>query len=248
MQDLKENLASILQTTLATKSFPIHQMPNLSTISPQYSGRDVTNQVISIWFIHGLTGNRKKTWTHEKGTFWPRDLLAKDFPRARIIIYGYDADVVKFAHKWGNASSEDLTSYGQGLAFAIRDSRRDTAGVPTSRPIYFIPHSLGGLVVEQALLHCIGADPSLHAIADASAGILFMGTPHEGAHLAKWGSTLRSLIPDRFRKVNGNILNVLRTDSILCKRLEESFQKRRKMEGSSTSNYSHSTKPLLCVD
>lgn len=173
----------------------------------------------SVWFVHGLTGNRKKTWTHESGVFWP-DLLAKDFPKARVISYGYDANVVNFAKDWANASTEGLKSYGQGLAYAVRNELQDK----TARPIYFIPHSLGGLVVEQALLESIGSDVSLKNVAQWTAGILFFGVPHQGSHLAKWGSALRKLIPESIRSTNKKVIDALKTDSQVCQNLDEDFQ------------------------
>jgi hypothetical protein len=43
--------------------------------------------------IHGLTGDPWKTWTHEDGTLWLRDLLPQSLPGSRVWTYGYPADV-----------------------------------------------------------------------------------------------------------------------------------------------------------
>lgn len=175
---------------------------------------------ISIWFIHGLTGNRKKTWTHEKNNvFWP-ELLANDFPQARVITYGYDNNFAKLARVWGNANTEGLKSYGLDLAYAVRDLLQDK----TARPIYFIPHSLGGLVVEKALLESIGSDNSLHNVAQWTAGILFFGVPHQGSHLARWGSSLRKLVPGSIRSINKKALDVLKSNSEVLQQLDSDFQ------------------------
>lgn len=51
----------------------------------------LTRSLPSIVAIHGLNGNRKKTWTANNGTHWLRDLLPHDIPNARIFCWGYDA-------------------------------------------------------------------------------------------------------------------------------------------------------------
>jgi hypothetical protein len=75
---------------------------------------------------------------------------------------------------------------------------------------------------------CIGPDQTLHEIASATAGVLFMGTPHQGSHLAKWGSALGKVIPDNIRTVNQKALEVLKKDSAVCALLENAFQEHAK--------------------
>ena len=38
---------------------------------------------VDIIAIHGLNGHRLKTWTHDNGTLWLRDLLPKTLPGCR---------------------------------------------------------------------------------------------------------------------------------------------------------------------
>jgi hypothetical protein len=111
----------------------------------------------------------------------------------------------------------------------VRDSRLTTDGRPALNvPIYFIGHSLGGLVIEQALVECIKSDPSLKPVAEQAAGIIFMGTPHEGSHLAKWGQWLlkgfRAIIPNWIKSTNKEILNALEQDSKICQTVQIAFQ------------------------
>ena len=42
-------------------------------------------------FVHGLRGDRVKTWQTEN-VFWPRDLLPQELPNVRIMSYGYDGE------------------------------------------------------------------------------------------------------------------------------------------------------------
>ncbi|KAL2067296.1 hypothetical protein VTL71DRAFT_1720 [Oculimacula yallundae] len=93
---------------------------------------------LDIVFVHGLTGNRITTWTHKNKTFWPKE-LANDITTARIMTFGYDADVLAL---FGMAGSNNLSDNGKGLAFAISDIHRACR----DRPIILIAHSLGGLL------------------------------------------------------------------------------------------------------
>jgi hypothetical protein len=55
-----------------------------------------------------------------------------------------------------------------------------------------------------------------------------MGTPHQGSHLAKWGSVLGKLIPPNIRTVNQKAIEVLQTGSEVCRSLENAFQEHAK--------------------
>jgi protein SERAC1 len=166
-------------------------------------------------FVHGLTGNRETTWTHSNGTFWPRDLLAQAISNARIMTFGYDANVVRL---WSIAGSSGLYDHGKSLEYQLDHARsRDS-----SRPIFFVAHSLGGLVCEQALL--LGdATRQSDSIVNNTKGILFMGTPHYGSSLASWGSILAKFAHN-FRATNKEIVATLKRGSSELQRVGEEFQ------------------------
>lgn len=46
-----------------------------------------------IIFVHGLRGDAETTWAKDS-VCWPRDLLLIGLPNARIMTWGYDANVV----------------------------------------------------------------------------------------------------------------------------------------------------------
>ncbi|KAF2267309.1 hypothetical protein CC78DRAFT_551989 [Lojkania enalia] len=106
---------------------PLYLLPDLTRVLKTSWIKVVAN--VSDAVVE-LKGNREKTWTHRNGTFWPGALLSQDFPRARIMVFGYDADV--------------------SLAYDLLDQQ----GQAGQRPIVFIAHSLGGLVCEEALNLC----------------------------------------------------------------------------------------------
>lgn len=83
-----------------------------------------TNMDPSIVFIHGLTGGRESTWTAKgAATCWPELLLPNDLPEARIILYGYDADVVNF---WSMASQNTVGDHGQKFVTSLANLRDST--------------------------------------------------------------------------------------------------------------------------
>jgi len=128
----------------------------------------------SIVFIHGIQGHPRKTWTYgevpEKKNkshqifsfkkepkptsgeasstqteflFWPGDLLSKDFTNVRILTYGYDSHVSHFFA--GAASQNNINAHGRSLLNALELNRRYNP----KRPLIFMAHSLGGIVLKE---------------------------------------------------------------------------------------------------
>jgi hypothetical protein len=61
-----------------------------------------------------LTGNRETTWTHKQTkTFWPQTLLGRDLANARILTFGYDADIIGVLK---TAGSNTLRDHGKSFA------------------------------------------------------------------------------------------------------------------------------------
>lgn len=70
---------------------------------------------------------------------WLRDFLPEDLPNARILTYGYDTKLV------GSLSNARISEYAKQFLESIEDAR-DSA---PDRPIIFIGHSLGGLLIKE---------------------------------------------------------------------------------------------------
>jgi alpha-beta hydrolase superfamily lysophospholipase len=63
------------------------------------------------------------------------------------------------------------------------------------KPLLFVAHSLGGLVVKQALRTAADRRGQLLGrILDATQGVAFLATPNTGSELATWLDRLRALL------------------------------------------------------
>ncbi|KAI0020841.1 hypothetical protein F4780DRAFT_314222 [Xylariomycetidae sp. FL0641] len=163
---------------------------------------------LDVIFIHGFTGHPERTWTHKKGdprssaepppkirrlngvfnnyrrsdqhpsVFWPRDLLPDDLPNARIMTFGYDS---RIRHLLGSErAANNVCDIARDLLVAAEGKRRDAA----HRPLLFIVHSLGGIVVKEMLRQSLGSrlgPTHLTSIGTSTRAIIFFGTPHGGA-------------------------------------------------------------------
>jgi len=161
--------------------------------------------------VHGLNGHREKSWTDEKSRImWLRDLLPQRVPDARILTFGYDADTLKLS----NVSHLTLNDHATSLIMELLRVRRSTE--TEQRPIIFLAHSLGGIVVKHALVTCDlarqGHNEEQRSIKVSTYGIMFFGTPHAGANGVEF-QTLLNNIGQIFVPGNSRILRLLNRDS-----------------------------------
>lgn len=188
----------------------------LSTI---FQSLDGTKVVADIVFLHGLTGGSSSTWYNEQhDTAWPRDFLGQDLKNVRIFTFGYDADV---ANWWNPTSQNRIGNNAEALNGALNRERRRTNTL--QRKLIFVTHSLGGLVVKNAMtLSKHSPDKHLHSIEASTSGIAFMGTPHFGSDLARWGSYATN-IARVVTSANKEIVSVLRPDSEMLSVIQKDF-------------------------
>ncbi len=178
---------------------------------------------VDIVFVHGLTGNAYNTWLYkDKGVMvhWPSELLKQDLPDARIMSFGYDADIVNL---WNPRSHSPLTGHAENMVGALVRKRERTN--TEDRKILFVGHSLGGLVIEHALSHSRkSVEKFLRKIEQLTMGIVFLGVPHCGADLEAWelfGTRLANIV----KRPNEDLLGVLKPGSEMLHLVENDFHK-----------------------
>ncbi|CCA76038.1 hypothetical protein PIIN_10038, partial [Serendipita indica DSM 11827] len=163
--------------------------------------------VIDIVAIHGLNGHREKTWTTVDGTLWLRDLLPTSLPHARVLTYGYDADTQSYEC----VSTQTMRRHAEGLARALSRERKE---VPR-RPIIFIAHDLGGIILKWALVIChnqsLTSKGELRDVLVSTHAILFFGTPHSGMEGTLLGTINR--LAAAFMKTTDIIIKDLKSHS-----------------------------------
>jgi hypothetical protein len=160
--------------------------------------------------------------TTNKSCYWPDDLLALDFPTARIATYGYDSKVSNFFK--GAAIQSNIIGHGTTLLNALEAFRRTTP----KRPMIFVVHSLGGLVLKEALRQSWQAQPyemDLRELYDATRLIMFMGTPHRGSDYASWGMLARNIAVAVGFDASDRVLRDLEIDSAVLEILRRDFAK-----------------------
>lgn len=142
--------------------------------------------------MHGLDEDATTAWKHEEsGCFWLLDLLSKEKNIcARILTLEYKADATSF---FGSSSKDRISHHAQTLVEEL-NAEREHDGT-SRRPIIFICHGLGGIIVKKALIYSsMSTSPKvshLYYIFTSTFGLIFFGTPHEGIQRAKWSLLAR---------------------------------------------------------
>uniref|UniRef100_A0A673H1H6 Protein SERAC1 n=1 Tax=Sinocyclocheilus rhinocerous TaxID=307959 RepID=A0A673H1H6_9TELE len=191
-----------------------------------------TNQPIKadVLFVHGLLGAAFKTWRQKdldvkdddkvEGVpedyteCWPKSWLAADCPNLRILSVEYDTHLSDWKAKCPAENQRKSLAYrSQELLRKLKD-----AGVG-ERPVVWVAHSMGGLLVKKMLLDA-SKDPDLSPLIKNTKGILFYSVPHHGTFMAGYSVNVRYfLFPSievkelcrdspALRDLNENFLNI----------------------------------------
>ncbi|MCJ1396598.1 hypothetical protein MMC18_009489, partial [Xylographa bjoerkii] len=166
---------------------------------------------------------RQEVVAHTKeDVFWPEDLLSVNFPSARVMTYGYDSHISHFFN--GPANQNNIMTHGEDLLHRLAGKRSDTYG----RRIIFIVHSLGGIVLKEALRRSRGAmdqEVDLKDIYNSTFVVIFFGTPHRGSDYSNIGLAAVNAARAAGFDVNKQLLRTLAIDSEYLRLLREEFSK-----------------------
>lgn len=186
------------------------------------AGCENPHRSLDVVFVHGLGGDSWTTWMSDKedmGTFWP-GWLSEEFPETGIWMLGYAAE----SSQWKEASMPLADRSNQVLDLL------EIEGLG-QRPLMFITHSMGGIVVKQLLRNAdsFGVE-RFESIRNQTRGIAFISTPHSGANIANFAALAAAVYrtnehveelgshDSRLRELHGWFLNkYLHTHATLCR-------------------------------
>ncbi|KAL1962274.1 hypothetical protein VTN77DRAFT_9864 [Rasamsonia byssochlamydoides] len=133
------------------------------------SSGDISLDIVA---VHGIGADPYFTWvTNQVHWLENAEMLPQRFPDARIMSFGYES-------QWfgAHAVKISLLSVAEDLLQDLDEARKHCA----TRPMIFIGHCFGGLVIQQALLNARLRKGSVQSIFDHTVGVVFLGTPFRG--------------------------------------------------------------------
>lgn len=139
-------------------------------------------------FVHGLGGHAYDTWRCDEGdsAFWPL-WLARD-------VKGLDVWTLSYAAPASNWLGNALALQDRAVnILEVLLAEAELAG----KPVVFVCHSLGGLVVKQVLREANDqrdGRPQALALLDQTKAIVFFATPHTGSARANLLDWLRVIV------------------------------------------------------
>ncbi|KAH6697153.1 hypothetical protein F5X68DRAFT_226540 [Plectosphaerella plurivora] len=156
--------------------------------------------------------------------FWPEDLLPnlEACKQARILTYGYDSRLFDLVKK---VNFSEISSQGETFLNGLARVRADY----NNRPLMFIAHSLGGLLVKIALNESRkkSTNPTAkdkYDIVNSTFAVIFFGTPHRGASIADLGlKIIRVAAAATHMSYNPSIIKTLDQNSETLKGLRKDF-------------------------
>jgi hypothetical protein len=157
---------------------------------------------LDVVFVHGLGGDPIETWRSGKdeNTSWPHWLALEFGSQVGVWSLGYAAAPTR----WEGVRVPFFGGKDPDAGAAMSLPRRAEnaldrlvgAGIG-QRPVCFISHSLGGLLVKSILRRSADSQfaPERLQVVEQCRGVLFLATPHHGSRLADLAVALKVYLP-----------------------------------------------------
>ncbi|UZP45120.1 hypothetical protein NXS19_012932 [Fusarium pseudograminearum] len=183
-----------------------------------------TKANVDVVAVHGLGSDVDRTWTWrpddpEQSVHWLKDsdMLRRKIPNARILAYNYDSTWLY------DAPRVRAESCGKALIYGL-DNFREREGT-RDRPIIFLAHSFGGLVIQDGLVFADSMG-RFEDILRYTAGFVSLGTPFRGSEI-HWAADLAASVMRLYGSYRG-CLSVLKYDNPELRYKTQCFGRLRK--------------------
>ncbi|KAF4333202.1 kinesin [Fusarium beomiforme] len=163
----------------------------------------------------GKATHAEGTWTDEgSGVNWIRVILPETLPSARILAFQYNANVA-FCTSIAGVEEQAINLLG-----CLMLRRKDN---PT-RPIIFVVHSLGGIIVKEALATAFERHETYPMIWTFTYSIFFLAVPHTGSPCASWGAVAADVVRAVTNSPSNSLLKSVRQHSNYNQHLNIRFE------------------------
>jgi len=155
---------------------------------------------LDVVFVHGLGGDPIATWRigTDENSSWPHWLALEFGTQIGVWSLGYAAA----PSKWQGLPFFGGKDPDAGAAMSLPRRAENAldrlvgAGIG-QRPLCFITHSLGGLLVKSILRRSADSQfaPDRLQVVEQCRGVLFLATPHQGSRLADLAGAIKVYLP-----------------------------------------------------
>lgn len=129
--------------------------------------------------LSGLASHPFGSWQpkgDDKSYMWIRDTLPTSIDGVRFILYGYDTTLKN------STSFQTIVDLANSLYLTLQTNGWAS---PTTKPLVFLAHSLGGVLLKQFLVILAGGNESTQFMLNMIKGVIFFGTPSRGMALGQ---------------------------------------------------------------
>ncbi|KAL7271104.1 hypothetical protein RUND412_006160, partial [Rhizina undulata] len=141
----------------------------------ELKGTEIAADIVA---VTGLGGHAYGSWRgRQTKKMWLRDFLAQDLPNCRTMIYGYNSNL-------NSRGLHTIKDYKVEFLKEIAKIRKSEEEI--KRPLIFIGHSFGGIIIVQSLVEAATRKGEIDALVGnsylvaATCAVIFFGTPHRG--------------------------------------------------------------------
>jgi hypothetical protein len=157
---------------------------------------------LDVVFVHGLGGDPIETWRSgtDENTSWPHWLALEFGTRIGVWSLGYAAAPTRWEGVRVPFFGGKEPDAGAAMSLPRRAEnaldRLVGAGIG-QRPVCFITHSLGGLLVKSILRRSADSQFATERlqVVEQCRGVLFLATPHHGSRLADLAGAIKVYLP-----------------------------------------------------